>query len=37
VITRDERMGLQLGQLHRVTRDGLESLQSYPLEFIVTS
>lgn len=37
VITRDERMGLQLGQLHRVTRNGLESLQSYPLEFIVTS
>ncbi|HZD57528.1 MAG TPA: M24 family metallopeptidase [Anaerolineales bacterium] len=37
VITRDERMGLQLGQLHRVTRDGLEPLQSYPLEFIVTS
>lgn len=36
VITRDERMGLQLGQLHRVTQVGLESLQRYPLEFIVT-
>ena len=36
VITHDESMGLQLGQLHRVTQNGLESLQSYPLEFIVT-
>jgi Xaa-Pro dipeptidase len=36
VITRDEHMGLQLGQLHCVTPNGSESLQNYPLEFIVT-
>lgn len=35
VITPDERTGLQLGQLHRVTSNGLESLQRFPLEFCV--
>jgi Xaa-Pro aminopeptidase len=34
IITPDERMGLQLGQLHVVNDEGLESLQHYPLEFI---
>ena len=36
IITPDERMGLQLGQLHLVTSDGLESLQNFPLEFIIS-
>lgn len=36
VISRDRRMGIQLGQLHVVGDDGLEPLQHYPLEFIVT-
>jgi Xaa-Pro aminopeptidase len=34
VITEDERMGVQVGELVRVTRDGVESLHRYPLEFI---
>jgi Xaa-Pro dipeptidase len=37
VITHDERMGLQLGQLHVVTDDGLAPLQHYPLKFIVAA
>jgi Xaa-Pro aminopeptidase len=34
VITPDERAGLQLGQLVRVTADGVESLHGYPLRFV---
>jgi len=34
VITTDERMGIQLGELVRVTRDGVESLHHYPMRFI---
>jgi len=34
VITEDQRMGVQIGELVRVTRDGIESLHSYPREFI---
>ena len=34
VITTDERMGVQVGELVRVTRDGVESLHSYPMRFI---
>ncbi|MEJ2598218.1 MAG: Xaa-Pro peptidase family protein [Anaerolineales bacterium] len=37
VITPDERMGLQLGQLHLVTDDGLAPLQHYPLKFIIAA
>ncbi len=36
VVTRDEHMGVQLGQLHVVTDQGLESLHHYPLDFGVT-
>jgi len=35
-ITRDERMGLQVGSLTRVTQDGAVSLHKYPMKFIVT-
>ena len=34
VITTDERMGVQVGELVRVTRDGVESLHRYPMRFI---
>ncbi len=34
VITPDEHMGLQVGELMRVTRTGVESLHRYPMEFI---
>lgn len=34
VITIDERMGVQVGELVRVTRDGVESLHHYPMRFI---
>lgn len=34
VITPDERMGVQVGELVRITRDGIESLHSYPMRFI---
>lgn len=34
VITADERMGVQVGELVRVTRDGVESLHHYPMRFI---
>lgn len=34
VITEDERMGVQVGELVRVTRTGVESLHRYPLRFI---
>jgi Xaa-Pro dipeptidase len=35
IVSHDERMGLQLGQLHVVSEAGLEPLHRYPLEFIV--
>jgi Xaa-Pro dipeptidase len=35
VISLDHRAGVQVGQLHLVTTQGLESLQHFPLEFIV--
>jgi Xaa-Pro dipeptidase len=31
----DEKMGLQVGQLHVVTDSGLEPLHRYPLEFVI--
>lgn len=34
-ITLDERMGLQVGALTRVTKNGAVSLQKYPMKFIV--
>ncbi|HEX9837994.1 MAG TPA: M24 family metallopeptidase [Anaerolineales bacterium] len=34
-ITADERMGLQVGALTRVTKDGAVSLQNYPMKFVV--
>lgn len=34
VITVDERMGVQVGELVRVTHDGVESLHRYPMRFI---
>jgi Xaa-Pro aminopeptidase len=34
VITADERMGIQVGELLRVTRDGVESLHRCPMEFM---
>ena len=34
VITGDERMGVQVGELVRVTRNGVESLHHYPMRFI---
>lgn len=34
-ITPDERMGLQVGALTRVTKNGAASLQEYPMKFIV--
>ncbi len=34
VITEDERMGVQVGELVRVTRDGVESLHRYPMCFV---
>jgi Xaa-Pro aminopeptidase len=37
VITIDERMGVQVGELVRVTRDGVESLHHYPMRFIQCS
>ena len=35
VISQDERMGLQLGQLHVLTEAGLEPLHRFPFDFIV--
>ena len=37
VTRRDERMGVQLGQLHVVTDQGLRSLHSFPLQFVITN
>lgn len=34
-ITPDERMGLQVGALTRVTKDGAVSLQKYPMKFVL--
>ena len=34
VITEDERMGVQVGELVRVTHTGVESLHRYPLRFV---
>jgi Xaa-Pro aminopeptidase len=34
-ITPDERMGLQVGALTRVTKNGAVSLQKYPMNFVV--
>jgi hypothetical protein len=34
-ITPDERMGLQVGGLTRVSANGAVSLQKYPLKFVV--
>jgi len=34
VITPDERMGVQVGELVRVTRTGVESLHRYPMRFV---
>jgi Xaa-Pro dipeptidase len=34
VITEDERMGVQVGELLRVTNKGVESLHQYPMRFI---
>lgn len=34
-ITPDERMGLQVGALTRVTQNGAVSLQKYPMKFVV--
>lgn len=36
-ITPDERMGLQVGALTRVTAHGAASLQQYPMQFVVAS
>jgi hypothetical protein len=35
-ITPDERMGLQVGALTRVTKNGAISLQKYPMKYVVT-
>jgi hypothetical protein len=34
IITEDERMGVQVGELLRVTRNGVESLHTYPMRFV---
>ena len=34
VITEDERMGVQVGELVRVTSSGVESLHRYPMHFV---
>jgi Xaa-Pro dipeptidase len=34
VITADEQMGIQVGELLRVTRTGVESLHHYPMRFV---
>ncbi|HZU66343.1 MAG TPA: Xaa-Pro peptidase family protein [Ktedonobacteraceae bacterium] len=35
VITADERMGVQVGELVLITHDGIESLHHYPLRFVL--
>jgi Xaa-Pro dipeptidase len=34
IVTEDERMGVQVGELLRVTKDGVESFHRYPMRFI---
>ncbi len=34
IVTEDERMGVQVGELLRVTKNGVESLHRYPMRFI---
>ncbi len=34
VITEDERMGVQVGELVRVTRSGVEQMHRSPLRFL---
>ncbi|HLJ35664.1 MAG TPA: hypothetical protein VKU38_18560, partial [Ktedonobacteraceae bacterium] len=34
IITEDEHMGLQVGELVQVTRNGVKSLHRYPMRFI---
>jgi len=34
VITPDEHMGVQAGELVRITSNGVESLHNYPMRFI---
>jgi Xaa-Pro aminopeptidase len=36
VVTRDERAGVQLGNLFRITKDGAECLHRLPLQYYVT-
>ncbi len=36
VVTHDERAGIQLGNLVRITRDGVECLHRLPLQYFVT-
>ena len=36
VVTRDERAGVQLGNLHRITESGAECLHRLPLQYYVT-
>ena len=35
VITRDEKAGVQFGELVRVTKTGCESLHRYPMRFTI--
>jgi len=37
VVTHDERAGVQLGNLVRITRDGVECLHRLPLQYFVTA
>ena len=37
VVTNDERAGVQLGNLLRITRDGVECLHGLPLQYFVTA
>jgi Xaa-Pro dipeptidase len=37
VITEDERMGVQVGELVRITSKGVESLHRYPMRFVQVS
>ena len=37
VVTHDERAGLQLGNLFRITRDGAECLHRLPVQYFVTA
>jgi len=36
VVTHDERAGVQLGNLFRITTDGAECLHQLPLQYYVT-